>query len=298
VRNVQAPLAVLSLRRQVEDYLEALTFSRAPLTAPLRDAMRHSLLAGGNRLRPVMALATADVLGRPPASVLPLAAALEMIHAHALMHLDLPAMSDGDVRGGKPTTHVVFGEDVALLAGDALFAEATALIFREQQGEPARVLAASAELMQEVGVSGLVGGLYADRAPTQDLDDDDLRKVYELKTDHLLAAAVGTVLILTGESGPAAVALRRFGAAVGVLSQIVGDVVDATASGQVPDTPSGGETQHAQHAKSTYVSAFGLQRARELARASHGHASAALAEVPADPVVLQGIADFILARQD
>jgi len=153
---------------------------------------------------------------------------------HELIHIDLPAMGDSDVRAGKPAAHVVFGEDVALLAGDALFAEAITLIFHEQQGDPTRVLAASAKLMHEVGVAGLVGGVYADRAYTQDLDADDLRRVYELKTDHLLAAAVETVLILTRESGLGAAALRRFGAAVGVLSQIAGDILDAIREEQAP----------------------------------------------------------------
>ncbi len=294
MRNVEAPPAVLALRTQVEDYLEGLVFSRATSTALLRDAMRYGLLAGGERLRPVMALATADALGRSPASVLPLAAALEMIHTHALMHLDLPALGDGNVRGGKPAAHVVFGEDVALLAGDALFAEATALMFREQQGEPALVLAAFSQLMQEVGVAGLVGGLFADRGYAHDLNDDDLRRVYELKTDHVLAAAVGTVLTLTGEAGPAAHALRRFGAAAGVLSQIVDDILDATGGGQPRATP---RDREARRGRSTYVTAFGVQRARELARASHAHASAALVEVPGDPAALQSLADFILARE-
>lgn len=294
VGSEHAPQVTLDLRLQIEDYLERLVFSRETSTTQLRDAMRHGLLAAGTRIRPVMALATARVLGASPASMLPLAAALEMIHAHALMHADLPAMCHADARGGKPAAHVVFGEDVALLAGDALFAEAMVLIFREQQGEPARVLAASAELMQEVGAAGLVGSLYADGAHTQDLDDDGLRKVYDLKTDYLLAAAVGTVLILTGESGPAAASLRRFGAAVGVLSQIVHDILDATANEQFLAMP---RDRDARRASSTYVSAFGLQRARELARASHAHASAALTDVPGDPVALQAIADFILARQ-
>jgi geranylgeranyl diphosphate synthase type II len=295
VSNAQAPLAVLDLRRQIEDYLERLVFSRATSTQLLRDAMRYSLLAAGKRIRPVTALATAAALGRSPASVLPLAAALEMIHTHALVHVDLPAMGDGDVRGGQAAAHVVFGEDVALLAGDALFAEAITLILREQQGEPSRVLATAAELMQAVGVAGLVGALYADCGRTQDLDDERLRQAYELRTGGLLASAVGTVLTLTGETGPAAASLRRFGAAVGVLSQIVDDILDATADEKIAGTPRDGV---ARRGRSTYVSAFGLRRARELARESHAHASAALAELPGDPVALQSVADYILVRQD
>ncbi len=286
--DVQAPLAVLDLRERVERYLEGLVLSRPP-TKLLGEAMRYSLLAGGDRLRPVMALATADVLGRPPASVLPLAAAVEMIHVRALMRVDLPAIGGGDMRGGKPTAHVVFGQNVALLAGDALFAEAVTLIFRDQQGEPDRVLAATAALMQDVGVAGAAGGLYAESASTRDLGDDDLRRAYELKTDHLLAAAVRTVLILTGESGPAANALRRFGAAAGVLSQIVDDIRDAAGAPRAGDARRRGTC--------SYVGAFGLQRARELARSSHAHASAALAEVPANPAALQSLVDLILARQ-
>ncbi len=292
--HVQAPLALSDLRAQVEAYLGGLVFSRAASTTVLGDAMRHGLLAAGPRLRPVTALATAEMLGRDPATVLPLAAALEMIHTHALMHEDLPAMGHGDARGGRPTAHALFGEDVALLAGDALFAEAIALILREQEGEPALVLAAAAELMREVGVCGLLGGLYADGAPTENLDVYDLARVYELKTDHLLVAAVGTVVIITGESGPGAVAPRRFGAAVGVLSQIVDDILEATGDERLGRTS---PVHDARCARTTYVSAFGLRRARELARACHVHASQALAEVPGDPVALQAIADLILARQ-
>ena len=120
-----------------------------------------------------------------------------------------------------------------------------------------------------------------------------MRRVYELKTDRVLAAAVGTVLILTGASGPAAAALRRFGAAVGVLSQIVDDILDVTGGGQVLASP---RDREARRGRSTYVTAFGLQRARELARASHAHASTALLEVPGDPATLRSLADLILAR--
>jgi geranylgeranyl diphosphate synthase type II len=296
VSDVQAPLAVLDLRRQVEDYLDGLAFSLATSTQVLRDAMSYALLTGGDRLRAVTALATAGALGHAPGSVLPLAAALEMIHTHSLIHLDLPAMAGCDVRGGKPAAHVVFGQDVALLAGDALFAEAITLVLHEQQGEASRVLAASAELMQAAGVAGLVGALYADCAPTQDLHDDRLRQAYELRTGGLLACAVGTVLILTGETGPGAASLRRFGAAVGVLSQIVDDVLDATAQAKLLGGP-GDRDRAAPRGRSTYVTAFGLVRARELAREAHAHASAALAEAPRDRDALQRVADILLARQ-
>ena len=115
-----------------------LRFAPEPATRGLDEAMRYSLLAGGKRIRPVLALATAEALGRDPAEVLPLAAAIELIHTYSLIHDDLPAMDDDDLRRGRPTCHVAFGEDVAILAGDGLFAEALSLVLERQAGEPAR----------------------------------------------------------------------------------------------------------------------------------------------------------------
>ena len=154
-----------ALRDQVERYLAALRFpSAAPQTAGLEEAMRYSLLAGGKRIRPVLALATARAIGREPTGVLPLAAAIELIHTYSLIHDDLPAMDDDDLRRGRPTCHVKFGEDVAILAGDALYAEAFRHLLTEQAGDPARVLAAARELAAATGVDGMVGGQYLDVA--------------------------------------------------------------------------------------------------------------------------------------
>ena len=183
----------VELQQQVETYLEGLSFAAERGTARLDEAMRYSLLAGGKRIRPVLALATASALGRPPASVLPLAAALEMIHTYSLIHDDLPAMDDDDLRRGKPTCHVAYGEDVAILAGDGLFAEALRLVLSEQEGDPAGVLAAVREIVTAAGTGGMVGGQYLDVAGDSEAD---LRRVHELKTGALIAASVGSVLAL------------------------------------------------------------------------------------------------------
>ena len=124
--------------------------------------MRYSLLAGGKRIRPVLALATAHAVGIPTEDVLPLAAALELIHTYSLIHDDLPAMDDDSLRRGRPTCHVRYGEAIAILAGDALYAEAMRLVLTEQRGDPARVLACLAELTTASGVRGMVGGQYID----------------------------------------------------------------------------------------------------------------------------------------
>ena len=136
------------LRSEVEHYLQGMSFSEEPLTAGLEEAMRYSLLAGGKRIRPVLALATAHAVGVEHSEVLPLAAALELIHTYSLIHDDLPAMDDDDLRRGQPTCHVKFGEGVAILAGDGLYAEAFRHLLTRQRSAPERVLAAAAELEQ------------------------------------------------------------------------------------------------------------------------------------------------------
>ncbi len=134
------------LRELVDGYLDGLRFSDAAATAGLEESMRYSLLAGGKRIRPVLALATARAIGQDPAEVLPAAAAIELIHTYSLIHDDLPAMDDDELRRGRPTSHVVYGENVAILAGDGLFAEALRLFSELQQGPADQVLAALREL--------------------------------------------------------------------------------------------------------------------------------------------------------
>ena len=150
------------LRVEVERYLEGMRFSEEQLTAGLDEAMRYSLLAGGKRIRPVLALATAGAVGLAPRDVLPLAGAIELIHTYSLIHDDLPAMDDDPLRRGQPTCHVAFGEDVAILAGDGLYAEAFRHLLTHQSSAPERVLAAAAELAAATGAAGMVGGQYAD----------------------------------------------------------------------------------------------------------------------------------------
>jgi geranylgeranyl diphosphate synthase, type II len=278
------------LQEKVDAYLEALRFAAEPGTARLEEAMRYSLLAGGKRIRPVLALATAEALGRPPEEVLPLAAAIEMIHTYSLIHDDLPAMDDDGLRRGKPTCHVAFGEDVAILAGDGLFAEALRLALDQQRGEPANVMAALREVVTAAGTHGMVGGQFLDVAGA---DRTDLRRLHELKTGALIAASVGSVLALEGVDGPATMPFRRFAAELGVVFQIVDDILDVTGDEAELGKPRGSDQRHG---KATYVSAFGLDRARELAKESHAAARAALAEADGATGRLGQIADYILTR--
>jgi len=292
------------LRAEVEAYLQGMTFSEEPLTAGLEDAMRYSLLAGGKRIRPVLALASADAVGVRRDEVLPLAAALELIHTYSLIHDDLPAMDDDELRRGQPTCHVKFGEGVAILAGDGLYAEAFSHLLTHQRSSPERVLAAAAELAAATGASGMVGGQYADISDGEAAGQggpESLRRLHELKTGRLISASVLCVLLLTGTAdGPEATPFRRFAAELGVLFQIVDDILDVTGTDDALGKPRGSDERHG---KRTYVSEFGIDRARQLAAESHSTARAALAELADRGSVKEGatgeledIADFIYRR--
>jgi geranylgeranyl diphosphate synthase, type II len=281
------------LRALVDEALEGLSFSKSAATAGIEEAMRYSLLAGGKRVRPVLALATARALGADPRRLLPAATAIELIHTYSLIHDDLPAMDDDELRRGMPTSHVRYGEDVAILAGDGLFAEAVR-IFSEQPGEPRNVLAALAELSAATGVDGMVGGQYVDVAG-EAADAEALRSLHSLKTGRLIGASVGVVLTLEGVPEPETIPYRRFANELGVLFQIVDDILDVTGSDERLGKPHGSDERHG---KLTYVSLFGLERARELAAESHTAATGALAGAGGEIDDLMNVADYIFTRDE
>jgi geranylgeranyl diphosphate synthase, type II len=279
------------LRKLVEDHLEGLAYSPRPETEGLEEAMRYSLLAGGKRIRPVLCLATGRALGLEPRDLLPIASSLELIHTYSLIHDDLPAMDDDDLRRGRPTSHVAHGEDVAILAGDALFAESVRLAC-EQHGEPARVLAAVREIAAATGVDGMVGGQYVD-VVGGGADPESLRLLHSLKTGRLIAASVASALALAGPGEEAEAPYRRFAAELGLLFQIVDDILDVTGSAAELGKPSGSDERHG---KVTYVSLYGLDRARELAGESYAKATRSLDEASGEVADLRRIAAFIATR--
>jgi geranylgeranyl diphosphate synthase type II len=284
------------LRTQIEAYLADLRFSEEAGTEGLEEAMRYSLLAGGKRIRPVLALATASALGQDPATVLPLAAALELIHTYSLIHDDLPAMDDDDLRRGRPTCHVKYGEDVAILAGDGLYAEAFRHVLRHQAGDPLHVLNALAELATSTGVNGMVGGQYID---VRNLAVDGVvpvRRLHELNTGRLIAASVDSVLLVEADlvDSTRLSAFRAFATELGVLFQIVDDILDVTGTDDALGKPQGSDERHG---KLTYVSQYGVDGARRMAAESHGNARAALERAAGERATeLRQITDFIYTR--
>lgn len=291
------------LREEVERRLGTMLFSKAPLTAGLEEAMRYSLLAAGKRIRPVLALATAQAVGLSREEAMPLAVSLELIHTYSLIHDDLPAMDDDALRRGRPTCHVAFGEDVAILAGDGLYAEAFHHLLTSEASAPDRVLRAALELASATGVNGMVGGQYADVSGSAPPGPEGLRRLHELKTGRLIGASVVCVLSLAGLRGPATIAFQRFAAELGVLFQIVDDILDVTGTDEALGKPQGSDERHG---KRTYVSEFGIEQAKTLAAESHRTAREALAEAagsgggsadgPSDTTELEQVTDFIYTR--
>jgi geranylgeranyl diphosphate synthase type II len=280
------------LRRLVEAYLDRLDFGAAGFVGRLAEAMRYSLMAGGKRIRPVLALAVAEGRGRPPRDVLPTAAALELIHTYSLIHDDLPAIDNDDLRRGRPTCHVAFGEDIAILAGDGLFAEAFALVLERQEGPPAAVLAALSEIARATGLRGMVGGQYIDVTSSAG-DEVDLRRLHLLKTGRLIEAAVVCGALLTGAADAELAPYRGYAEEAGLLFQIVDDILDVSAGSEQIGKTAG---KDAQANKLTYVSRYGLAAARRLAGETHARAVARLAALPGQYVSLQAVTDYIFLR--
>ncbi len=289
-----APAYPDELRKRVDAELAAIEFSGLHEVAGLEEAMRYSLLAGGKRIRPVLALCTAQALGRRPDEVMSFALALELVHTYSLIHDDLPAMDDDELRRGRPTCHIAFGENVAILAGDALFAEALRLALR-QAGPPPAVMAAVTELLAATGAGGMVGGQFIDVAG-EVADGDALRGMHALKTGRLIVAAVkGAALVLDAPQKVVA-GLGDFAAELGVLFQIVDDILDVTGQEAELGKPSGSDERHG---KTTYVSVYGLGEARDLAGRSHQRAIGLLeaADLPGGTDRLRAATDFIFERE-
>ena len=248
------------LRTLVEDALAGVALS--PALAGLAEAMGYALAGGGKRIRPVLCLATAEAAGGRAEDALPAAVALELVHTFSLVHDDLPSMDDDDERRGRPSAHVVHGEGVALLAGDALLSEGMLLALSYDRPEPARELAEA--------TLGMIGGQYLDVTGT----DVALADLHRLKTGRLFAAAVGLGLwaarVPTGEQAP----WRAFGEELGVLFQAIDDAIDGDG----------------------YAAELGGDGARDVAAAAARRAHERLEAIEADTSVLAELVDGLAVR--
>ncbi|MGG6293583.1 geranylgeranyl diphosphate synthase CrtE [Leptolyngbya sp. AN02str] len=264
--------------------------------ATIYESMRYSLMAGGKRLRPILCLATCELLGGTVEMAMPTACSLEMIHTMSLIHDDLPAMDNDDFRRGKPTNHKVYGEDIAILAGDGLLAYAFEYIAANTPAVPAnRVLKVVAHLARAVGAAGLVGGQVVDLESEgkPDVTVDTLTWIHRHKTGALLEASVTCGAMLAGASDADLQRLSGYAQDIGLAFQIVDDVLDITATPEELGKTAGKDVQ-AQ--KATYPSFWGLDESRRQANQLVADAKSKLESFGEGALPLMAIADYITAR--
>lgn len=260
-------------------------------------AMRYSLLAGGKRLRPVLCLAACEMLGGTPEMAMNTACALEMIHTMSLIHDDLPAMDNDDLRRGKPTNHKVYGEDIAILAGDGLLSYAFEYVARTPNVSAERLLQVVIRLGQAVGAEGLVGGQVVDLQSEgkTDVSVETLNFIHTHKTGALLEVCVTSGAILAGAQPAEIAKLSKYAQNIGLAFQIVDDILDITAT-QEELGKTAGKDLDAQ--KVTYPSLWGLEKSRLEARKLVDKAIASLEIYGEGANPLKALAEYIVNRKN
>jgi geranylgeranyl diphosphate synthase, type II len=286
----------------------------SPPACPLiiSEAMRYSVFAGGKRLRPVLALAAADAVARLDSRggsgmdvAVPAACAIELIHTYSLIHDDLPAMDNDTLRRGRPTLHVVYGDGIAVLAGDGLHAEAFALLAREPVTDDPALVARKLRVIRLVagaaGTTGMVGGQAIDlqaagqtKRERLTLDADGLRGMHARKTGALIRASAVSGAIMAGADDRIVVAVDQYAAELGLAFQIVDDILDVEGTAADLGKTAG---KDAAGAKPTYPALFGLERSHAMAHDCVGRAQAALGSGGLTGGRLAAIADWVVSRK-
>ncbi len=282
-------------RQRVEQALDGSLGPERPES--LREAMRYSLLAGGKRLRPILCLAACELAGGDAALAMPTAVALEMIHTMSLIHDDLPAMDNDDLRRGMPTNHKVYGEANAILAGDALLTRAFEMVALRSPGVPAeQLLKVVGELSLASGAPGLVGGQVVDlECEGKDVDLETLEYIHLHKTGALLRSCVLTGALIAGASDDLLAALTTYARGIGLAFQIIDDILDVTASSEVLGKTAGKDLTAD---KTTYPKLLGLEESRQRADVLVAEAKQALEPFNStgSAAPLLALADYITSR--
>ena len=279
----------------VERALEEELAKTAVLDTTLRASMAYSLMAGGKRLRPILLMAAADAVGADGTKFLSAAAALEMIHTYSLIHDDLPAMDNDDLRRGKPTNHVVYGDGIAILAGDALLTLAFSVILRQKDVPAEALLRVVDEISRAAGAEGMVGGQVLDlMAEGRQISMEELRRMHMGKTGALFHAALRSGAILAGATEKQLTALTAYADHFGLAFQITDDILDVIGTAEDIGKPVGSDEKN--H-KSTYVTLTSLSEAEALARRTVDEAIAALSVFGAEAAFLRELVAYLVHRK-
>jgi geranylgeranyl diphosphate synthase type II len=282
-------------RLMVEEALEvALPQQDGPETRVV-EAMRYSLFAGGKRLRPILCLAASEAVGGDLKAAMPAGCALEMIHTYSLIHDDLPAMDDDDLRRGKPTNHKVFGEAIAILAGDGLLTEAFVLLSGYNSLLPERAVQVIGVIAEAASYRGMVGGQVVDiLSQKKRADLETVQQMHSRKTAALIAAATESGALAGKGSEAQVAALARYGRAIGLAFQIADDILDIEGDTELLGKTTGADVARG---KVTYPAAVGLERSRQAANEMVNDALAALEGFDDRANPLRSLANYIITRK-
>lgn len=293
------------MKKEILAAYQALIEAKLALALPLSgdhdktilEAMNYSLLAGGKRLRPVLMMAACEAVGGKAQDVLEAASAIECVHSYSLIHDDLPAMDDDVLRRGKPTNHVVFGEGMAILAGDGLLTEAFTLLSRTylKKGEAEKGLRLVEELSLASGVLGMVGGQAKDLlSEDQTISEAEMHYIHQKKTGALIRASVRMGTIIGNASEALIEQLGLYGEKIGLAFQITDDILDI-----VGDTKALGKTTGSdkKNHKVTYPSLYGLEASKILAKEACEDARSYLKDLKGKTDILEYMVDYILTRK-
>ncbi|HWQ33773.1 MAG TPA: farnesyl diphosphate synthase [Blastocatellia bacterium] len=287
-------------RVKVDEWLDRLLPTERETPAEIHQAMRYSTMAGGKRLRPILTIATAEACGlsgrESEDRIMPAACALEMIHTYSLIHDDLPAMDNDDLRRGRPTCHVVFGEAMAILAGDALLTQAFRALADDLRGSAETKVRVISEVAQAAGTTrALIGGQVLDiQNEGRQIDGAQLAEIHRAKTGALIRCAVRIGAIIGGATETELQHFTEYGEKAGLAFQIADDVLDATATSEQLGKTAGKDA--ASH-KATYATIHGLDVARQMAAQVCDEAVAAARRAKPGTRVLEEIARFIIERK-
>ena len=281
-------------KKEVDEYIERYLPESGEGPSILRKAMRYSLLAGGKRLRPILVLCTYEMFGKNDKSeIMPVAIAQEFIHTFTLIHDDLPALDNDDLRRGKPTNHKVFGEAMAILAGDALFIESFNLLLKSTL-PPDKLVTIMKIISKEIGINGVIGGQVMDVQTEKkaDCNEDIVRYIHEKKTASFLRACIEIGAVAAGSDSHTFEKLSKVGTLMGLAFQIVDDILDETSTPEeLGKTPG----KDRQSGKCTWVKVHGLENAKKEAQKLVDNAINILDTVD-NSYILKEIARFIIER--
>ncbi len=278
-------------KRKIEESLNKFILLKE-VSSPLREAMRHLILSGGKRIRPILVYETYRICGgENEEEILPPACATELIHTFTLIHDDLPAIDNDDIRRGKPTVHKVFGEDIAILAGDALFIYGVE-IFLKSIAKPDKIIRALNSLLNSLGPRGVIEGEVLDiKSIDKKPDEEYVKNIHTKKTANFISSCLEIGAILGGAREKEIKKFKEAGFEMGMAFQIQDDILDI-----IGDKEKLGKSVKKDINKMTYVKVYGLQKAREIAKEHIERAKKLLKEVPYKTDFLQKLCDFIIER--